>query len=477
MKTDAMRGGLASGRLATLVTAVLGPLALGACGNGTEPTPLPRPTFTAATVTSDTNNVLTALVSAHTQDADSVIVRFHLAGASGADSTTPAIRVVDDSVSTPVLGLLPERRYVLRMVGYGPGGTGMSDSLEFTTGALPADLPRYTASGGDPTAGYVVFAAGSYGIVIDNTGRIVWYRRFAEGAGLNFVAGANGRYLMRPPNFATGVTPWIEIDVAGDVTRTFACANGLQTRFHDILVEADGGYWIMCDESRPMDLSALGGRADAIVDGTAVQHIGPTGNLLFQWSPFDHFQITDLEPSQRTGARVNWMHGNAIDRDGDGNLLLSFRSLNEVAKVNATTGAVMWRMGGLRNEFTYTGLAGSGFARQHGLRANPQGGFMLLDNTGNPAESRAEHYVVDAAAHTAQLVRSYGSTPAVVTQIGGSMQPLANGRAMVSFGTEGRVEEYNLAGQLLWHIEGNPGYVFRAQRIASLYTPGVGTTR
>jgi hypothetical protein len=322
-----------------------------------------------------------------------------------------------------------------------------------------------------------VFAAGNYGIVIDNTGRIVWYRHFAEGGGLNFVAGANGRYLMRPPNFATGVTPWIEVDVAGDVTRTFACANGRQTRFHDILVEADGGYWIMCDESRPMDLSAVGGRADAVVDGTAVQHIGPTGNLLFEWSPFDHFQITDLEQSQRTGAQVNWMHGNAIDRDSDGNQLLSFRSLNEVTKVNATTGAVMWRMGGLRNEFTYTGLAGSGFSRQHGLRANPQGGFMLLDNTGNPAESRAEHYVVDATAHTARLVRSYGSTPAVVTQIGGSVQPLASDRTLVSFGTQGRVEEYNVAGQLLWHIEGNPGYVFRAQRIASLYAPGVGTTR
>jgi hypothetical protein len=28
---------------------------------------------------------------------------------------------------------------------------------------------------------------------------------------------------------------------------------------------------------------------------------------------------------------------------------------------------------------------------------------------------------------------------------------------------------------VVWRIEGNPGYVFRAQRIRSLYRPGGGT--
>jgi hypothetical protein len=47
---------------------------------------------------------------------------------------------------------------------------------------------------------------------------------------------------------------------------------------------------------------------------------------------------------------------------------------------------------------------------------------------------------------------------------------------MVSFGTEGRVQEVDAEGRVVWQIEGNPGYVFRAQRIRSLYNPGLGLT-
>jgi hypothetical protein len=57
------------------------------------------------------------------------------------------------------------------------------------------------------------------------------------------------------------------------------------------------------------------------------------------------------------------------------------------------------------------------------------------------------------------------------------VQPLTGGRMLVSYGTSGRVEEYDALGAVQWRIQGNPGYVFRAQRIQSLYAPGVGTPR
>ena len=39
------------------------------------------------------------------------------------------------------------------------------------------------------------------------------------------------------------------------------------------------------------------------------------------------------------------------------------------------------------------------------------------------------------------------------------------------------VQEYDSAGQMVWRIDGNAGYVFRAQRIRSLYHPGAGSPR
>jgi arylsulfotransferase ASST len=442
--------------------------------------PPAAPAIDAAAVAPNPQNVLSAVVALRARRADSALVRFRLAAdlPSAADSATPAVSVSVDSAVLPVLGLLPASSYVARVVAYGPGGVATSDSLAFVTDMLPPDLPRYEAGGSDPSPGYVVFAAGRYGLVIDNTGRVVWYRRFPDGPGLAFMAQPTGRYVVRPPTPDPGdLEPWVEIDPLGTATRTLGCVGGLQPRPHDLISESSGGYWLLCDETRTMDLTTSGGVANARVTGTVVQHVGAAGALLFQWSPFDHFEITDLNPAERAGASVNWTHGNALDFDADGNLVVSFRSLDEVTKIDAFTGAVIWRLGGRRNQFTFRNAVAPAFTHQHSARTAASGALILLDNLGDPDESRAERYLLDEAGRTATLVQIYGSTPPTVTQIGGSVQDLPNGRTLVSFGTAGRVEEYDAVGRVTWRISGNAGYVFRAQRIRSLYAPGVGTER
>ena len=468
-------------RRPALCSAFSAAVVVAACGGDLPPGPYrpPTPAIEAATVAPGPHNALSAVVSLRALRADSAAVRFRLAGDLGqAERATPAVRIAGDTAAIPLLGLLPVSSYVARVVTYGPGGLATSDSLPFETDTLPSDLPRYEAGGPDPSPGYVVFAAGHYGLAIDNTGRVVWYHRFPDGAGLAFMAQPNGRYTVRPPTpDPADVEPWMEVDALGDVTRTLGCAAGLRPRPHDLIAEPDGSYWLMCDETRTMDLSASGGLADARVTGTMVQHVGSGGNALFQWSPFDHFEITDLDPAQRTGASVNWTHGNSIDLDASGHLIVSFRSLSEVTSIDTATGAVIWRLGGRRNEFRFEDTPFPAFAGQHSARAVVPGALLLLDNVGDPAESRAERYAIDEAGRTARLVRSYSAGAGVFTQIGGSVQDLPGGRTLVSIGTAGRVEEYDGEGRVTWRLTGNPGYVFRAQRIRSLYAPGAGGRR
>jgi hypothetical protein len=451
-------------------------LLLAGCGDARMGVAPPRPpAIDAAVVTPTEYNVLSAVVSVRVRRADSVAVRFHPADEpSAADSMTPPMPALVDAATVPVLGLLPDRSYVVRPVAYGAGGTTVGDALAITTGSLPADLPSYVAGGADPSPGYVVFAAGLYGVVIDNTGRVVWYHAFPQGPGLNFQAQPNGRYAARPPG-TPGV--WVELDVLGNQTRTLGCARGLPARFHDLLAARDGSYWIMCDDTRTMDLTGVGGVAGAQVTGTVVQHVSASNELLFEWNPFDHFDITDLPLADRTGASVNWTHGNALDLDSDGHLVVSFRSLSEVTKIDTRTGAVVWRMGGLRNQLTFVEQPSPAFARQHGLRVVGPAELSLLDNMGDAAGSHAERYVVDDVQRTARLVASYGSDPAVIARLGGTTQPLPGDRTLVSFGNGDRVEEYDGQGQVVWRIDGDPGYVFRAQRIRSLYRPGAGDPR
>jgi len=446
----------------------------------------PAPAFEAASVAANSQNVLSAVVTLRVRGADSVAVRFHLAGETGAlDSLTPAVAIVNDPAVIPVLGLLPAQRYTLRAVAHGPGGSTESRALDFTTDTLPSDLPHFAATGPDPTPGYVVFAAGQFGLVIDHSGRVVWYRRFAKGPGLNFTAQPNGAYFARPaPAIPSDPVRWVEIDPLGNVRRTLGCHGGLTARLHDLIALPDGSYWVMCDETRMMDLSNVGGVANALVTGTQIQHISARGELLFRWSPFDHFAITDGDPRDRLGINVNWTHGNALDLTPNGYLIVSFRNLGEITKIDTTTGDVVWRFGGRRNAFALLDAdafpldsSRPAFVGQHSARACGADRLLLLDNLGDAGASRAKRYILDEMKMTARLDRAYASTPGVVTEIGGSVQDLPRGRTLVSFGTAGRVEEYDDAGRVVWRIEQGAGYVFRAQRIKSLYAPGVGVAR
>ncbi|HWC73690.1 MAG TPA: arylsulfotransferase family protein [Gemmatimonadales bacterium] len=463
-------------RLAVGIAAI-GLMGGAACAHDTSSGTPPEPVIESVSVAGAAVNVLSAMVTVHVRLADSVAVRY----GTGAliDQISPAVIPNGEVAVVPILGLAPVTGYGMLVVAYADGVAAASSSpFTFTTDTLPSDLPHYVASGSDPTPGYVVFGAGKYGLAIDTTGRVVWYVRFATAPGLNFQVEPNGHYVARPPTPDPGdLEPWVELDPLGNVIRTFGCAGALQPRFHDLAIQADGSYWIMCDDTRTMDLSALGGVAGAQVMGTVIQHVSATGALLFQWSPFDHFGITDLDSASRTGPAVNWTHGNALDFDTSGNLLVSFRSLSEITKIDVHSGAVLWRMGGLRNQFTFENAPPHGFVHQHGLRFSGPGRLVLLDNLGDPRGSRAERYEFDEASHIARLVASYGPDPEIVAQLGGTTQDLPGGRTLVAFGNGNRVEEYDSTGRMVWHIEGNSGYVFRAQLIQSLYHPGVGSRR
>ena len=60
------------------------------------------------------------------------------------------------------------------------------------------------------------------------------------------------------------------------------------------------------------------------------------------------------------------------------------------------------------------------------------------------------------------------SSPSVIAQLGGSTQQIPGGHVLVAFGNAGRVEEYDAAGRMVWRVK-QPGYIFRAYRIRSLY--------
>jgi hypothetical protein len=64
-------------------------------------------------------------------------------------------------------------------------------------------------------------------------------------------------------------------------------------------------------------------------------------------------------------------------------------------------------------------------------------------------------------------------SPTTWTLVGGTTQFHPDGHATVSFGRAGRVIEVDQDGLRTWELTGLEGvYIFRAQRLGSLYTAG-----
>jgi hypothetical protein len=105
------------------------------------------------------------------------------------------------------------------------------------------------------------------------------------------------------------------------------------------------------------------------------------------------------------------------------------------------------------------------------------GELVLLDNFGETTGSRAERYAVNEAGRSAALTQAYAPGSNVRAVLGGATQNLPGGHTLVAFGDGGILQEYDASGAVAWEIQGYAGYVFRAQRIQSLYHPEFGLIR
>src|SRR5512140_146036 len=144
-------------RRALFVVLVAGVGAALGCDSSSPILPCSAPEIISSRFELPATNVLSALITAHVRATDSVALRFGIAGGP-LESSAPAVTVTGDSALVPLLGLRDETQYNVQAVAFNDCTTTTGPKLSFTTDRLPADLPKFSASGVDPTPGYVTFA-------------------------------------------------------------------------------------------------------------------------------------------------------------------------------------------------------------------------------------------------------------------------------------------------------------------------------
>jgi Arylsulfotransferase (ASST) len=306
---------------------------------------------------------------------------------------------------------------------------------------IPSELPAYELSVTGSTAPGHLFVAdmrfggGAYAthlMIIGNDGAPVFHRQLLND-GYDFKV--QGRRLTYFDGVASA---HVALDANYSIVDTYRCGNGYPSNSHELILLPNGHALFMSYDRQWVDMSAVvtGGNPNATVTGLIIQELDLEKEVVFQWRSWDHFQITDVTSRSLTNAVVDYAHGNSIEPDTDGNLIISSRHMDEITKIDRETGGIIWRLGGKNNQFTFVNDPDR-FSQQHSARRLANGHLLLYDN-GNlhtPARSRAVEYALDEENRIATLVWQYRNTPDSYGAAMGSVQRLPNGNTIIGWGS------------------------------------------
>jgi len=305
--------------------------------------------------------------------------------------------------------------------------------------SVPSDFPRVNITvNNNPDPDYIFLNnwSGAYDIIFDNHGSPVWYTR---------VANIHGDLRVQPNGLLTllsysGGMHFKSLDNHYRQVTNYWAGNGYSIDDHELQVLADGSYYLIALNTATVDMTQFiaNGNPAASVTENILQGFSPAGQLVFQWRAWDHLDILDQEQFiDLTSSAFDFPHMNAIDIDTDGNLLLSSRNTSEITKIDRNTGAIIWRLGGGHNQFTFVNDPLNGPRNQHAIRMVTTNDYTLFDN-GNlhsPSVSRGVEYVLDPIDLTATLVWQYPPTPtnSLFSWYMGNVQRLTNGNTLINW--------------------------------------------
>lgn len=228
----------------------------------------------------------------------------------------------------------------------------------------------------------------------------------------------------------------------------------------------------------PANLTAYGGPADGNVLSGCFQEIKiATKAVSFQWCSFDHVPLNQsyisLKPpgniiagTGTSDAPYDYFHLNSVDKDANGDYLISSRHCNAVYKIagldSSNTDSIIWYLGGLNNSFTFEGSLN--FSWQHMARFQETLGTVtnvsLFNNaydgasTPNAQTANASSGMiisVDTSDMTARLLQQFVQPEGLLASSQGAVSILPNGNRLVGWGSLPSWSEYDSLGNLLYY--------------------------
>jgi hypothetical protein len=169
----------------------------------------------------------------------------------------------------------------------------------------------------------------------------------------------------------------------------------------------------------------------------------------------------------------DYFHINSVDKDSEGNYLISARDACAVHKINGSTSEIIWRLGGNKSDFELGPEVK--FCFQHHARFVSKDGdeevISLYDNSAHGTEDGHGHEIhthpfsrgklirVNTATWKATIVQAFHPPDNLLSKSQGSTQLLPNGNVLVNWGSEGAVTEFRADGTPIFHAYMDSGFL------------------
>ena len=286
--------------------------------------------------------------------------------------------------------------------------------------------------------------------------------------------GQSGEFFPTFPIFSGGAI--MEIDWDGNVV----WEHRDPAHHHDGRRTASGGAVYLTIEEVPSELvpKVLGGRTGTEHDGKMwadrIVEVDADGEQVWEWRAVDH-----LDPQQdvilATDLRHEWTHGNTIVPLPGGDVIVSFRGISTVARIDRASGDFVWRLGSPL------------LSQQHDPSMLENGNVLIFNNGTRRDHPLVFSNVIEVEPESGKVVWDYRDTTSLgafySTYISGA-QRLPNGNTLICEGVPGRIFEVTPQAEIVWEYV-NPHFaesmafgtnnaVFRAFRYGPERFPQLG---
>jgi len=217
---------------------------------------------------------------------------------------------------------------------------------------------------------------------------------------------------------------------------------------HDARLLKSGNVIVLCGAELPDEIAkrVRGGRAGTEAAGGKIWsdvlfEVTTSGQVVWEWRVWDHMDPSDYRITADQDTREEWTHANAVLELPDGDLLVSFRHISTLVRINRRSGAIDWSLGA-------PPLSG-----QHCPTLLANGNILLYDNGPHRLdESFPFSRVIEVNPATKAIVWKYQEprpfyffSPRI-----SSAQRLPNGNTLINEGNFGRMFEVTAAGDVVW---------------------------